>query len=348
MQRFFVRFIQAPLSIAFCTQNGFAPKSCALWTHDSMAVKRSSMKTSLRQPRLAIRIALGCMGMVLCGPASGQALDFSPLKPLHGALKGCQGETCRFISDSLGQALQDLLNDQPREAEWMKPDFLAAVASADGRLMVFTWNWPLPDRTSSYAGLVAHRPDVDAPWEFTSLYDESSADGPDQQQSMRAEGWHGALYYAMVPDAVDKNTWLLLGWDDANAQVTRKVIEPIEWRARGIRFGAPVLQTPKGMVKRHVLEFADAVQVSLRHQPATRGKGAHAERVIFDHLSPTEPHLTGIAAYYGPDMTFDAFVPGKRKGDPWMLVEKVNASEDLPEDRPFRDPRPRNGGKNRR
>ncbi len=314
-----------------------------------MAVQRSSVNPSPSwQQRLAAFFVLGAMGMVLCGPVWGQALNLSTLSPLHGALKSCQGEECRSISDSLGRALEVLMTEMPEGDELIKPDFLAAVGSSDGRLMVFTWNWPLADRTSSYAGLVAYRPSDGVPWAFTALYDESSADGPDEQQSLRAGDWHGALYYAMVPDAVDKNTWLLLGWDDADAQVTRKVIESIEWRPRGIRFGAPVLRTPKGMKKRHVLEFADAVQVSLRFQAAKRGKAGHSERIVFDHLAPREPHLTGITAYYGPDMTFDAFVPGKRNGDAWMLIDKADVSQDLPEDRPFRDPRPRNGGRNRR
>ena len=46
-------------------------------------------------------------------------------------------------------------------------------------------------------------------------------------------------------------------------------------------------------------------------------------------------------------MTFDAFAPGK-KGAPWVLQEKVDAIQPLQEDRPFNDPRPRNGRRNRR
>ena len=46
----------------------------------------------------------------------------------------------------------------------------------------------------------------------------------------------------MVPDAVDPDVWLLLGWDDADAQVTRKIIEPLQMRAKGPRFGAGGLQ----------------------------------------------------------------------------------------------------------
>ena len=132
----------------------------------------------------------------------------------------------------------------------------------------------------------------------------------------------------MVPDAVEANVWLLLGWDDADAQETRKIIAPLHMRAKGLRFGAGILQSPQGLRRRHVLEYADAVQASLRYQPAVRGKQAHPERILFDHLAPREPHLTGISAYYGPDMTFDAYAPGK-KGAPWVLQEKVDAIQPL-------------------
>lgn len=266
---------------------------------------------------------------------------------MQRALRDCQGEDCAAWSDSLAHALEQGLSAEGAFDEWPDQlDFMAAVRSGDGRLRVFTWNWPLPDRTSGYGGLVAVR-DSQGALTFTRLFDESSADRPDEQRMVGAEAWHGALYYAIVPDAVDKNTWFLLGWDDGDAQVTRKVIEPIEIRQRGPRFGAPLLQTPRGMLRRHVLEYADAVQVSLRHHPRDKGRDL-PESILFDHLAPLQPHLSGIPAYAGPDMTFDGFVaPIKRRG-PWLLQENMDIAHPLPDDRPFLDPRPRNQRRNRR
>lgn len=291
----------------------------------------------------------GLAFLLLCSPllsAWGQSVE--GLRSLHSGLATCEGDACRVLSDSLASALEaHLLTD----GAWNRPSgtagFMATVESADGRLKVMTWNWPHEDRTSSYGGLVAFRDNAEAGIAFTRLHDASSTDRPDENRILKPEDWCGALYYGMVPDAVDPDVWLLLGWDDADAQVTRKIIEPLQMRAKGPRFGAGVLQSPQGLRRRHVLEYADAVQASLRHQPEVRGKQGHSERILFDHLAPREPHLTGITAYYGPDMTFDAYVPGK-KGAPWVLQEKVDAIQPLQEDRPFNDPRPRNGRRNRR
>jgi len=295
---------------------------------------------------------MGRLGLLLVALA-GLALnvscqDVDGIRQLHVRLSTCAGDDCQQISDSLASALSKHLTEQ---AEWTADggtaNFMATVQSADGRLRVMTWNWPHDDRTSSYGGLIAFREAPGVAAEFTPLYDRSSADRPDVSRILKPETWHGALYYAMVPDPVDDNIWLLLGWDDADAQVTRKVIEPLHIRPKGPRFGAGVLQTPLGLQRRYVLEYADAVQASLRFQPEVRGKEGHPPRVLFDHVAPREPHLTGITAYYGPDMTFDAFVPGK-KGAPWILQEKTEAIQPLQEDRPFNDPRPRNVRRNRR
>lgn len=292
----------------------------------------------------------GLLAFVLASAlfAAGQADPFSSIRPLHAALATCEGDDCAALSDSIAEALEVGLSEGDAFADWpVQTDFMAAVASDDGRLRVFTWNWPHPDRTSGYGGLVVDGEDPDD-LRFTRLLDPSSADRPSDQQSLQPEAWAGALYFSMVPDPVDKDTYLLLGWDDADAQVTRKVIEPLQLRPRGVRFGAPVLQGPRGMQRRHLLEYADAVQASLRHQPATSGRNGRPQSIVFDHLAPREPHLTGITAYYGPDMTFDAFVPGKKGRAPWVLEENIEVIQALPTDRPFNDPRPRNRRRNRR
>ena len=295
-----------------------------------------------------MRVGLFALAVLAVLRTAGQGDPFSDIRPLHAGLASCAGEDCEAVSAALAQAIEGALRDTDAFDTWpSSTDFMASLQSADGRVRVFTWNWPHPDRTSGYGGLVVDRDDRGA-LRFTRLLDANSADRPSDQQSYTSETWCGALYYAMVPDAVDRNTYLLLGWDDADAQVTRKTVEPLELRGRGIRFGAPVLKTPLGMARRHVLEYADAVQASLRHQPATNGRNGRPQSVVFDHLAPREPHLTGITAYYGPDMTFDAFVPGKKGGAPWVLLENVEAIQPLQEDRPFLDPRPRNRRRNQR
>lgn len=312
------------------------------------ARKRWALSHVLGAASSVVCMKLALLGLWVAGPfeSVAQGIDLSPLQALHAGLRECEGEACTSISDSLGSALIDILDAADLGSEIVPPGFMAAVQSSDGRLQVVTWNWAQPDRTSSYGGVVAFQRSEGAPPTYTLLYDASSADAPNTQKNVLPQDWNGALYYDMVPDPVDKDTWMLLGWDDGDALVTRKVIEPIQLRGRGVRFGAPTLNGTMGMARRWVLEYADAVQVSLRYQPETKGKDGHPQRIVFDHLGPSEPHLTGITAYYGPDMTFDAFVPGKKANSPWELSPNTTPIQVLPSDRPFADPRPRNRRRN--
>ena len=154
----------------------------------------------------------GLAFLLLCSPllsAWGQSVE--GLRSLHSGLATCEGDACRVLSDSLASALEaHLLTD----GAWNRPSgtagFMATVESADGRLKVMTWNWPHEDRTSSYGGLVSFRDNAEAGIAFTRLHDASSADCPDENRILKPEDWCGALYYGMVPDAVDPNVWLLL------------------------------------------------------------------------------------------------------------------------------------------
>jgi hypothetical protein len=64
-----------------------------------------------------------------------------------------------------------------------------------------------------------------------------------------------------------------------------------------------------------VLEYGDALSVLLRHD---------GERIVMDHLSPRSADVKGVAALYGPDMTYDALEwDGKR----WNLRENVDVRD---------------------
>ena len=227
--------------------------------------------------------------LLLCSPllsAWGQSVE--ELRSLHAGLATCEGDACRVLSDSLASALEAHLLE---EGAWDRPSgtagFMATVESADGRLKVMTWNWPHEDRTSSYGGLVAFRDHADDGMDFTRLHDASSADRPDENRILKPEDWCGALYTEW-PDAVDPDVWLLLGWDDADAQVTRKSSSRSRCGPKGPASGrgSPV---PSGLRRRHVLEYADAVQASLRHQPEARGQGIPSAS-----SSTTWPHANRI------------------------------------------------------
>jgi hypothetical protein len=131
-----------------------------------------------------------------------------------------------------------------------------------------------------------------------------------------ADAWPGAVYYqAVLTYERRAPVYTLLGWDGADGLTTRKVVEVLELHGGQLRFGAPRIEARGATQRRLVLEYGDALSVLLRHD---------GERIVMDHLSPRSADVKGVAALYGPDMTYDALEwDGKR----WNLRENVDVRD---------------------
>ncbi len=204
---------------------------------------------------------------------------------LHGQLQGLWAEAL-----STGHAFDVAWG------EWNNA--VVDLGKDEARMIVFTWNVELDDRTQRYGGWVATAsPQSALGYTFTMLNHDRDADPADAGRMHRHDRWHGGLYYSGIL-TYDRNTpvYTLLAWDGADALTTRKWVETVETRHGRVRFGAPRFDTPNGLVKRVVLTYADAVQATLRVEEGL-------ERIVFDHLAPEDPSFRGQYAFYGPTST---------------------------------------------
>ena len=237
---------------------------------------------------------------------------------LHGQLQGLWAEAL-----STGHAFDVAWG------EWNNA--VVDLGKDEARMIVFTWNVELDDRTQRYGGWVATAsPQSTLGYTFTMLNYDRDADPADARRMHRHDRWHGGLYYSGIL-TYDRNTpvYTLLAWDGADALTTRKWVETVETRHGRVRFGAPRFDTPNGLVKRVVLTYADAVQATLRVEEGL-------ERIVFDHLAPEDPSFRGQYAFYGPTLNYDGLT--WRKGR-WYYSSDVavkNGEDSSP--REYRDP----------
>jgi len=165
---------------------------------------------------------------------------------------------------------------------------------------VISWNVELEDRTQRYGGFVL-KGAASGGYSSHALKQDLKADSWSNMSAASADDWPGAIYYDILLTRHKKQVaYTFLGWDGADGLVTRKMVQPIEFRRNTIRFGNRSLIGPEGNIHRWVLEYADDAVVTLRYED-------QKERIVMDHLSPTAPHLKGSTAFYGPDMSYDAF-----------------------------------------
>lgn len=229
--------------------------------------------------------------------------------------------------DYLSEAsLEEALHFEPQNLSSMMG--IISGGKDEREIRVLSWNVELADRTHRYGGFII----TTEGWTELSQDERLDLDdGRDTQRRYKPEDWPGAIYYEVVVRTYKRNTtYLLLGWQGADATTTRKVIESLDINRGRVRFGAPVLEVDGRRTKRHHLIYGDAVSAALRHEP-------NANRIVMDHLSPPSPDLEGLYAYYGPDFSYDAFVWRK---DVWVLEPDVKVA-DPNLNKPWIDPKPR-------
>jgi hypothetical protein len=131
-------------------------------------------------------------------------------------------------------------------------------------------------------------------------------------------------YYDLIEteDRFGNMQYTLLGWTPINRLVHRKVVEALDFTRENeqipkIEYGKPIFEI-KGK-RQHRLIYDYSAQTTMKLQ-----FNEQQDRIVMDHLSPSEPQFEGIYEYYGPDLSFDAF---KWEGDRWVYQADIDVEE---------------------
>ena len=84
-----------------------------------------------------------------------------------------------------------------------------------------------------------------------------------------------------------------------------------------VKFGIPIIDVGRGSVKRHVLEYSDAVSTTLQWRE-------DMGMIVMDHLSPSDPAMKDFTAFYGPDFSYDGFYWHRNH---WVLKEDIEVRD---------------------
>ena len=206
--------------------------------------------------------------------------------------------------------------------------------SSDGKLRVFTWNYPKEDGTQLYFGCVVFKTSKSGePFFFKLKHTVVKAEKWDNKVYDGTK-WPGALYYAVVPMSKGKkagNSYTLLGFESKDNLSNYKVIEVITLSNDGCKFGGNFFEFEDRNPKRVVFEYSDQVTCSLRYYEKQK-------TIVVDHLSPREAIYEGFFPEYGPDGSYDGYVleNGKWKYLPIIDIAPFVDGQNVP----FNNPRP--------
>lgn len=261
--------------------------------------------------------------------------------PLTEALVSAKTDSERLTANrELREDIRGLLNSfESCDAlnAWLEswPFGKATTSATSDWATVISWNSESSDRVQNYSAFVVFE-DKKSPngMVWTELIHDTREDINDEGRSYRVDDWTGAIYYEIILKYDGKiPIYTLLGWDGANGIVTRKVIETMTINSGRVRIGVPYIKKEEGLKKRHVFEYSDILQITLKYEEKQ-------DRIVYDRLAPSDPTLEGQSAFYGPSFEYDSYIwNGKR----WEFKGnvKVKNDKDIQKHRPYNDPKPK-------
>jgi hypothetical protein len=225
------------------------------------------------------------------------------LEELFNRLVGNFNDTERIrINDSIRDVIDGFVNsDTVFSYRFPNLRYLGQITSPDSLLKIITWNLVLENEPGKYFCYFIHKQTTgngNKIYRLSATYNENQVK---IDTTYGRESWYGALYYDLKPFITDSTRcWVLLGIDYGNSEITRKIIEVLNFSPQdSIFFGRKWFTEGDEKSYRVVFEYASNAMMSLRYR--------NDNSIVFDHLAPFSPAMKDKRQYYGPDYSFDAY-----------------------------------------
>jgi hypothetical protein len=256
-----------------------------------------------------------------------------PIAPVRTQVEAMARQTTDAGRDSVNGLLKLALRELLERDDALTIDLtdlpMARVDAPDGQFRLLTWNLPRTDGGHRFEGMLLYPHGKRIT--LVELRDMSGSIPAPEVPELGPDRWYGALYYEVIPvKRGGKTYYTLLGWKGHSKVETRKVIDVLHFKGGQPRFGAPLFGSGRIRAHRKVYGYSFQAVMMLRYEPAQR-------RILLDHLSPMRADMEGQWAFYGPDLSYDAYVWDK---DHWRFERDVDARDHRPSDKPYKAPPP--------
>jgi len=172
---------------------------------------------------------------------------------------------------------------------------IGKIYSPDHRLRILTWNIASGNSENMYFGIIQFYSSLQKKYCVISL---NSLDSLNKLNPQKA--WNASLYYKIIESKhAGQKYYTLLGYDLNTPLSNKKLIDVISIdEFDELYFCEKLIQYNGHIVDRIVFEYNEKAIMSLQYNEGMK-------MIVFDHLSPSRPSLSGQYEFYGPDFTYD-------------------------------------------
>jgi hypothetical protein len=194
--------------------------------------------------------------------------------------------------------------------------FLGQILSPDSLVKIITWNLVLENQPGSYFCYLIRKTPTGKENQIFKLTAKYDLKNVFSDTTYSQSDWYGALYYDIRPFVKgDDHSYVVLGIDYGNPDITRKVIDVLNFENEGsLGFGRKCFISGEELKYRAVFGYASNAMMSLRFKTDST--------IVFDHLVPFSEGHKDDRKFYAPDFSFDSFI---RENDMWKLKINVDA-----------------------
>lgn len=196
---------------------------------------------------------------------------------------------------------------------------LTVCDSPDEALRTVTYMLAYSDFSSRCGGWMAMRTKHGT--HIERLTDTTHKIGAPEMAVLNSKSWYGALYTSIIQFRQDrKNYYALLGYKGADATTKTRVIEVVSEGTGGqFTFGqAKSFIHPKQRFRRRIFKYSINASMTMRYD-------AKAEMIVFDHLEANSRIMTGRPEFYGPDLSYDAYL---LTDDGWKFQSDIQVTKE--------------------
>ena len=202
-------------------------------------------------------------------------------------------------------------------------DSLAEVSRIyppDSSFRILTWQMHYPKGRFRYYGIIQMK---SAKMKVYPLKDLRDTLPFHTQQVLGADNWYGQLYYKIVEKTVNKKTYYtLFGFEAADFISRRKLIDILTFDEAGKpKFGAPLFQFKYDSTHVKMIDTMSRFFLEYKWNASpTLNYNYDKDMIVFDHLSPPNPHAAGAYFTYVQDGTYEGF---RWQGNHWQWQEQA-------------------------
>lgn len=190
------------------------------------------------------------------------------------------------------------------------------ITSPDNKFRIFNWPVAYSDvRIRYYAAIQLNTPEL----KLIPLFDKTDMLAkPDPYKICSGDEWMGTLIYRIMPQETEEGTiYCLLGVNNGNPISNKKILDPMKFVDKGVRFGAPIFAfgSPESRdkpVNRFILEYKKEASVGMNWDPEYNA-------IVFDELA---------SEVNDPNRKYTYIPTGQYNGLRW-LREKWHIQENL-------------------